>query len=185
MMFNKAFDKTLKNEGGFTNDPIDRGGMTFLGIARRYHPSWSGWVTIDKIIAAGGHPDQLFKTLDQDVRSFYRREFWDRCNGDSVPLTLSVKLFDTAVNVGVTTACKWLQECLNVLNRNGKDYPDLIEDGKIGPATLRAITSLNDNALLLTTFSFRQGAHYLALMKSGPKQERFARGWLKRAKEGV
>jgi len=184
-MFNKAFDKTMGNEGGFSNDPVDRGGMTYRGIARRYHPSWPGWKEIDKILSSGGHPDQLFGILDAQVRAFYKQEFWDRCNCVSLPDILAIKLFDTAVNVGVSTACKWLQECLNILNRNGKDYADIAVDGKLGLATIKAIASLKDNNLLLTTFSFRQGAHYLALMKSDPSQERFARGWLKRAKEGL
>lgn len=125
--------------------------------------------------------------LGPDVRQFYRAEFWDRCNCDALPQGIATKVFDTAVNVGVTTACRWLQESLNILNRNGKSYPDIEEDGKLGPATLRSLKALinleGDCKLLLTAFHFRQGMHYWEQMKKSPVQEKFARGWFARAEE--
>ena len=40
-----------KNEGGYTYLPGDSGQETYRGIARAYHPDWSGWKTIDKLKA--------------------------------------------------------------------------------------------------------------------------------------
>ena len=38
MGFEQAVDKVLDHEGGFVDDPADRGGMTFMGISRRWVP---------------------------------------------------------------------------------------------------------------------------------------------------
>ena len=184
--FDKAMGDVLKNEGGYVKDPIDRGGETIYGVSRRYWPSWAGWAIVDQMLKGTGTV-QPSERLDLAVKDFYRAEFWDRCNCDALPQGIATKVFDTAVNVGVTTACRWLQESLNILNRNGKSYPDIEEDGKLGPATLRSLKALinleGDCKLLLTAFHFRQGMHYWEQMKKSPVQEKFARGWFARAEE--
>ena len=42
--FQPAFEKMIRNEGGYTlhNVASDRGGQTFAGIARNFHPNWPG-----------------------------------------------------------------------------------------------------------------------------------------------
>lgn len=63
-----AYEKMIVREGGYklTNDPTDRGGMTYAGVARNRHPNWAGWPIIDQ----GGTPPALM------VRDFYRGAFW-------------------------------------------------------------------------------------------------------------
>ena len=34
--FAESYDKVFHHEGGFVDDPDDRGGMTFMGISRRF-----------------------------------------------------------------------------------------------------------------------------------------------------
>ena len=48
------------------------------------------------------------------------------------------ELFDTAVNQGTDQAATFLQRALNVLNKEGSWYPDVMADGCIGPMTLAA-----------------------------------------------
>ena len=52
--FDSAFDKMIRNEGGFklTNIAGDRGGQTYAGIARNVHPGWPGWRFVDAIANA-------------------------------------------------------------------------------------------------------------------------------------
>nr|VFJ68710.1 MAG: Glycosyl hydrolase 108 [Candidatus Kentron sp. DK] len=40
--FGQAFEKTMRNEGGFQLHTVrgDPGGMTYAGISRRHHPDW-------------------------------------------------------------------------------------------------------------------------------------------------
>ena len=47
--FNIAFNKVVFHEGGYVNDPEDRGGETYMGISRRAHPSSNIWYHIDKV----------------------------------------------------------------------------------------------------------------------------------------
>ena len=52
---------------------------------------------------------------------------------------IAAELFDTGVNMGPAVAATFLQRALSALNRNRSDYPDLVPDGRIGPATLAAL----------------------------------------------
>lgn len=183
--FDKAFDITMAHEGGYSNDPADMGGETYMGIARRYHPQWEGWPTIDRIKSETGQIPygKKFPELDQSVRRYYKPTFWDPLRGDRIPDQLiAQELFDTAVNMGVSRAGKFLQRTLNCLNRNGQLYPDLDEDGKIGPATLGALEMLlpQEAGLVFKMLNVLQGCHYIDFMTANPIQERFARGWFNR-----
>lgn len=175
--FKQAFDRTMGSEGGYSNDPLDPGGETYRGISRRFFPSWPGW----KIIDSKGPEVEGLNPLVED---FYRKEFWDRCAGGALPPEIATEVFDSAVNCGVTAACTWLQRALNLLNRNGKEYPDSTEDGRLGLGTLRAMQAhINKEGtarLLLKVMNILQGAHYLGIMQKTPSQEKYARGWLNR-----
>jgi lysozyme family protein len=150
-----------------------------------HHPSWDGWQIIDTVKRAAGFPESLAKlpTLRDLVASFYKTNFWDRLSGDMLPPPLAARLFNVAVNVGCHRAVLWLQQALNVLNRNGRDYPDLVEDGIIGRNTITTLHRYlaNDGPdLLVLVYGILQGAHYLEYMRRSPAQEKYARGWLKR-----
>lgn len=179
--FNEAFDITMGHEGGYSNDSHDTGGETYKGIARNYHPHWSGWNLIDDT-----KPNISHKDLDQYVRDFYEDKFWDINRLDDFDSQdIANEIFDTGVNMGISRAAKFLQESLNYLNRNGSLFDDLVEDGNIGPATLSALNEIlshGDEEILLVMLNVCQGRHYMEYMKKSPTQERFARGWFSRVK---
>ena len=118
------------------------------------------------------------------MREFYEANFWDRLRLDDFEdQDVANEMFDTAVNMGVGRAGKFLQECLNYLNRNGSLFDDLVEDGKIGPASLAALNEIESNGdagILLTMLNVCQGRHYMEYMRKSPTQEKYARGWFKR-----
>ena len=73
-------DRMLKSEGYFVNDPNDKGGFTYRGIARNYHPKWEGWKIIDSYIKKHGQlkrneriPDA---NLDELIYKFYSQNFY-------------------------------------------------------------------------------------------------------------
>ena len=189
--FNKAFEKTQSIEGGYVNDPSDAGGETWRGISRRFHPSWAGWAIIDMEKRAGleGLNERLAgnRLLDEVERQFYREQFWNRINGDAIPLqSIADEVYDTAVNVGVHRAVGFLQGALNLLNRDEKNYPDILEDGACGPKTLYTLREhlaheKGDPTILLKVMNTLQGMHYVDVMRRFPEQERYARGWFRRA----
>jgi lysozyme family protein len=173
----------LPNEGGYANDPKDRGGETYKGIARNFWPKWTGWATIDRIkqtartarsINAMAAKDE---TLQASVKQFYYDNFakairFDEIRHDAV----GVKLLDVAVNVGVKRASQWLQKAVNDITQRRT----LTVDGKIGPVTLNAVNAASGRALL-ALIRAQQVLHYLAIVKSSPSQSRFLVGWLNRA----
>jgi len=186
--FSEAYKITSAHEGGYVNDPVDRGGETYRGISRVYHPDWRGWKRIDKQRRKAGFPGSLAadRTLQANVKAFYKQAYWDRFQGDVIAdQAVANELYDTAVNMGVRRAVRFLQSSLNLLNRNQRDYDDLIVDGWFGDKSLVALKVLlrkdRRSDALVKMMNIQQGARYVDIMARDASQERFARGWIKRA----
>uniref|UniRef100_A0A6M3JNR8 Putative glycoside hydrolase n=1 Tax=viral metagenome TaxID=1070528 RepID=A0A6M3JNR8_9ZZZZ len=188
--FRKAFLKTSIAEGGYSNNSLDMGGETYRGISRRYFPDWKGWEIIDiEKKKPGPNPvndisPSIRKGLNDLVEFFYKENFWNRFLGDEIPnQEIAEELYDTSVNMGISRGVIFLQVSLNVLNRNGELYPDIVEDGKIGSTTIRTLNTYlkyDKPELLLKIMNVLQGMHYIEFMKKSPTQEAFARGWFSR-----
>jgi lysozyme family protein len=100
-------------------------------------------------------------------------------------VNLAAELFDTGVNMGPSVAATFLQRALTALNRNGKDYPDLTPDGRIGKQTLQALDAFlfargrkGGETVLLRALEALQGERYLRLAERRPANEAFLYGWL-------
>lgn len=183
MPFEKSFPKAMGIEGFYDFDPDDPGGETFMGIARTKHPSWDGWALVDAFKTMPGFPKSVPPALMEKVKQFYLEEFWNPLKCDLMPSDVADEVFDTAVNMGPAKAILFLQQALNLLNRNQTLYPDLKEDGKIGSKTLTAlrIYLLKDTtAELIFWLNVLQGGWYAKIMRHNPTQEKYARGWSKR-----
>jgi len=176
--FNIAFEKTMKHEGLYSFNIYDSGGETYRGISRKYHPEWRGWTIIDRT-----KPHINHKELDYLVKSFYREHYWNPNLLDIFPQDIANEMFDTGVNLGRRAATRFLQQALNFLNKNEQLFPDLVEDGIVGPKTLKALEIIHnrkETKLLLKIMNVLQGNYYLSYMKKSPIQEIFARGWFTR-----
>ena len=184
--FNIAYNITIEYEGGYSNDHDDMGGETYKGISRVYHPNWVGWSIIDKLKNYQDFPINLEnnKELDELVREFYKDTYWNLFLGDDLTeQIIANELFDTSVNMGVNRAIKFLQKGLNLLNRNQQNYDDIVEDGKFGSKTYKALSMyliMNDAGYLYKVLNILQGMHYINCMTESTTQEKYARGWLKR-----
>jgi len=191
----RILKSTLRIEGVYSNDPDDPGGETYCGIARKRHSTWTGWKIVDHHKARQGGKFRGFPFVealarDSDLRweveEFYRVKFWDRIEGDKVALISSLiaeELFDTAVNLYITRAVKFLQRALSLLNKEEELYPDLVVDGLIGPATLNALWKFVDKygtEDLLVLMNVLQGARYVELVERNPKLEKYLRGWIRK-----
>lgn len=182
--FHIAFKRTMGIEGAYDNDPDDKGGETCWGIARNYHPRWEGWGRVDALKASNPDEHSLRGALKSDpkilkaAKQFYKREFWDKIKGDSIPNQfVANELFDTAVNMHPRNAIRFLQKSLNKFNRDERDdyYNDMEVDGHIGPMTLNALKIFlmrDDERLLLSSLNILQGAYYME-----KSSEKFIRGY--------
>jgi len=184
--FKLAYAITLKHEGGYSNDPDDAGGETYKGIARRFHPSWVGWQIIDKSKQLSNFPNSLKENnnLDLLVSNFYEAFYWDVNLLSEFPSQqIANEMFDTGVNMGIGRAAKFLQRALNALNSNGKVYEDIVEDGKVGANTIKALKACiayRGDEYIYKVMNILQGMHYIEYMTKSPIQEKYAYGWLKR-----
>lgn len=171
-------DKLLKEiiavEGGYSNDPKDRGGETNYGI------------TIATARAAGytGNMKDMPVNVALDI---YKKQYYYAPKLDKIEKlseAISAELFDTGVNQGVGTAGKYLQRVLNSLNNQQKLYPDLTVDGGIGDRTIAALDAwlkakgANGEKVVVNALNCLQGARYIEIAEKNPTQETFVYGWL-------
>jgi lysozyme family protein len=97
---------------------------------------------------------------------------------------IAEELFDSGVNMGPAVAITFLQRALTALNRSGRDYPDLVPDGRIGAKTLEAlgryfaVRGRGGEIVLLRALDALQGERYVRLAERRPANEAFFYGWL-------
>lgn len=190
--FLSAYSLTMEREGWGerSNHRADPGKDTFSGISRVYWPFWGGWHLLDRLGMDPGNID-LFNALMAAVEDFYLIQFWMPVQGDAIArlsVSIAEEVFDTCVNVGLERGGQYLQEALNLLNINGRIYPDLLLDGKIGPKTVATIERYLSarppsrdvaEARLLRVMNCLQGGLYIDRMRKYPEREEF-RGWFDR-----
>lgn len=115
--FLKAYKLTVSNEGSLSNDPNDRGGLTWKGIARNMNPQWQGWKLIDAHLNAKHTVAVILKdtVLEALVQQFYYNEFWLKLRLNELKdVDNACKFFDTAVNVGTHAATGFQQLSVNL-----------------------------------------------------------------------
>jgi len=111
--FKIAFDRTMKHEGGYVNDPDDRGGETYMGVARNIHPTCGIWKYVDELTAQGKTPYAINVALKKNITVqniimvLYKQKYWDVFELDKVRRqSVANEIFDDAVNRGVGSATK-------------------------------------------------------------------------------
>lgn len=93
MGFDRAVAFVLDREGGYVNDPKDRGGETKYGISKRAHPALD-----------------IKNLTKDDAIAIYRRDYWDGLKCDDLDSQLAFVVFDTAVNMGKGRALALLSQ---------------------------------------------------------------------------
>jgi lysozyme family protein len=171
----RLVDALIEREGGYVDHPADKGGPTCFGIT-------------EAVARAHGYRGPMRRLPRDEAAAIYRRLYWQRPRFDDIAgrsPRLAAELFDTGANMGPAVAVTFLQRALTALNRNGKDYPDLVPDGRIGPATLMALDTFlairgksSGETVLLRALEALQGERYLRLAERRPANEAFLYGWL-------
>ena len=163
-------EELIEREGGFVDHAADRGGATRYGITER-------------VARAHGYDGPMALFPREEARAIYRRIYWLRPRFDAVAADaprIAAELFDTGANMGPGVASTFLQRALTALNREARDYPDLVPDGRIGPKTLGALAAFLEarETVLLRALEALQGERYLRLAEKRPANEAFLYGWL-------
>jgi len=153
--FDQCLTVTLRHEGGWSDHPSDKGGATMKGITIGVYSQWKG----RRMTKA-----ELRAITDDEVRTIYRRNYWDKVRADELPPGLDLVAFDGAVNSGPSRGIRWLQVGV------GAD-----QDGKIGPATVAAAQAADRAAAINAACDAR-----LAFVRGLKTWPTFGRGWSSR-----
>jgi lysozyme family protein len=171
----QLIEALIERKGAYVNHPADRGGPTRWGIT-------------EAVARAHGYAGTMASLPREQAEAIYRRLYWQRPRFHQVARRaprVAAELFDTGANMGPGVAATFLQRALTALNRNGRDYPDLVPDGRVGPTTLGALDAFLDvrgatagETVLLRALEALQGERYLRLAERRPANEAFLYGWL-------
>lgn len=156
--FDRCMVEEFRHEGGYVNDPQDPGGMTNLGVTKRVWEDWVGHHVTEAAMQA------LTPTT---VKPLYHSRYWLAASCDKLPPGVDLMVLDTAINMGVSRACKYLQSAVGVAM-----------DGHVGPQTLAAVAK-RDPATLLSQIYGQRGSFY----RASPNFPRFGKGWIRRLNE--
>jgi lysozyme family protein len=172
--FLQAWSKTGRIEAGYSNHPSDAGGETMYGITAR-------------VARAHGYTGPMLDLPYPLALTIAKTEFWDTLRLDEIHAlspAIAGKLFDINLNMWYGAAAKFLQRSLNALNRQGKDYPDLVVDGRIGTKSVDAIKALlrvrgpAGKAVLYASLEAMQIADWHRQTEDNVLKEDFYFGWV-------
>ncbi len=161
-------DDLIAREGGLSEHPDDRGGVTKYGITRATLAAWRG-----APVAAAD-----VRALSRDeARRIYRARFLEEPGIARLPASLRAPLFDAAVLHGPPRAVRMFQKVL----RDCGEAPGGI-DGRIGPRTTAAAVRAEKRWGRRIAASLAEERRRLIyrLVRKEPRQAVFADGWLAR-----
>lgn len=162
-----AFAYLMQDESTeFVNDPLDSGGPTKFGITQKTFEHYFGRLS----------STQEIKDMTIDVaKEIYYKNYWLALKCDKlISLGVSTALFNSGALYGVKTTTLYAQDSANKLGA------DLKVDGIFGDKTADAINMLNSSSFL-DGFHEQLMARIDTLCETNPKNERFRKGWTKRA----
>lgn len=170
----KIINEIITREGGYVNHPSDKGGPTMYGIT-------------EKVARANGYKGPMMQLPRSLAVHIYENEYWNINNLDAIEqisALVAAEIADTGVNMGTNTAAVFLQRVLNAMNRQGKDYADLVIDGQLGNKTIAAFQAYmakrgheDGIKVMLRALNCLQGERYIQISQTRPANEDFVFGW--------
>ena len=158
--FDLCFDRVVGHEGGLSLDRNDRGNWTSgkIGVGSLNGTKYG--------ISAMAYPHLDIRNLTlQDAKDIYRRDYWNKCRCDDLPVAVDYLVFDAAVNHGNSRSAKFLQTAVGAS-----------ADGIIGEKTVAKANAQNDIAGVCSEFCVTRGLFYTEI---GTFQQ-YKLGWFRR-----
>ena len=149
--FDDIFSHLITLEGGYVNNPHDKGGETKYGITVA-------------VARANGYKGNMKNLSIQTAKNIYYKQYWLKNKCDKLPLKVAFHFFDACVNHGAQNAVRFLQRAVSVA-----------DDGIIGKITL---TAVNNQSEINTVF--RMNAERLSFYTKLSTFKTFGKGWINR-----
>lgn len=163
--FSQIIPIIIKREGGYKFHRVknDRGGLTYAGITQRWYPDWPGFSL--------SQDDSRLPVL---ARDFYRKEFWDKIQGDDIKdAGVALCLMSCAVLSHPKTSLSIAQEIVGVE-----------ADGFMGPDTLEHLDNLTRDSglrqIFIMGFALRRIERFRQIVLKDKTQRDFFFGWINR-----
>lgn len=158
--FNLSFDFLMKHEGGYVDNPADRGGPTNMGMTIYDLSTPTHIATAEDI-----------KNLSiAQAWDFYKAKFWDKMFlGDVKSDLIAMSMFDLSVVQGTTPVTKMIQGLVK--------QP---VDGIMGPKTVKAINGTWPDKLIVSGLIKASQLRFVGICQKDATQLVFLKGWLNR-----
>lgn len=153
----KEIEKTIALEGGWVFDLDDPGGETKYGISKKSYP------LLD------------IKNLSkQDAEEIYKKDYFDALQLYQCKyVRIRWKVFDIAVNMGISAARRMISE---LLTKNGY----IVDDDNFGTA-IETFTTFSHEDWAMLAIVERQVKRYVDIVNNRPASIKFLKGWISRA----
>lgn len=159
----QLFPFILKWEGGFVNDPADRGGATNKGITLATLTLWNKAHQLPAPTIA-----DLKAITNEQVFDIFYQNYWQRFRADNIQ---SQKVANCLVD--------WLWLSGQPAITRTQRIVGTAADGIVGPKTINAINKKNPDLLLSRLYAERI-AFIDAICKNRPANQKFRNGWINR-----
>ena len=100
-IFEKGLKFVLKWEGGYVNNPNDKGGATNKGITQSTYNNW--------LRSKGQNIKDVRNIQDSEVKEIYYNNYWLKAGCNKMTSKFAILSFDTAVNMGVSRVGEFLK----------------------------------------------------------------------------
>lgn len=190
-IFILAYAFTKKWEGGLTDHPKDRGGITNYGVSLAFLRDFAkNHRDLYARLPLVNPPDaDTIRRLGPDVaRDIFRLAFWDQLElGEGIHPINAIVLFDMAVNHGNRGAVKIAQRACNAYidercrGQCALGYAHLKVDGKLGPLTRKALSGIAPD--LPGYLIEARLKYYQDIVARNKSQLCFLKGWRNRAED--
>ncbi len=171
---------TAQWEGGLSDHPADRGGLTAYGASVKFVKGIANTQPGRDFLHQIGvrlpvTPESMRQITPDQVASMFKYKVWSPLGLDAIPLRSAICLYDMAVNSGTSASVRTAQRGYNRCVLHGVK---LAEDGILGPLTRKALSQDTD-AVIKAMLDMRV-AFVEAIARNDESQHAFLQGWLNR-----